>query len=48
VLHSCRVEIFEQVSKLPFPFSFFLSPAAAKKFFKKIIKVVAAAAIVAE
>jgi len=26
-----RVEVFEQVSKLPLPFSFFLSPVAAKK-----------------
>jgi len=25
------VEIFEQVSKLPLPFSFFLSPVPAKK-----------------
>jgi len=26
-----KVEIFEHVSKLPLPFSFFLSPVAAKK-----------------
>jgi hypothetical protein len=26
-----KVEIFEQVSKLPLPFFFFLSPMAAKK-----------------
>jgi len=26
-----KVEIFEQVSKLPLPFSFVLSPVAAKK-----------------
>jgi len=32
-----KVEIFEQVSKLPFPFLFFLSLVAAKKL-KKIIK----------
>jgi len=25
-----KIEIFEQVSKLPFPFSFFLSPVATK------------------
>jgi len=30
-----KVEIFEQVSKLPLPFSLCLSPMAAKKFLKK-------------
>ncbi len=50
VLHSCRVEIFEQVSKLPFPFSFSLSCGGQEVKFKNKIKfkVAAAAAIAAQ